>query len=92
MAIVYPTPSSVLNQRSNLFQRSAYTLLKPLYLLRALVLRLFWHIKAYSTIMGIMVLALFSIGILWLYETGRKFMQKLSVNPPCAELNASEQK
>lgn len=89
MAIAYPTPT--LKPPSNLYQRSIYTLLKPIHLLRALVLRLFWHIKAYSTIIGIMVLALFSIGVLWLYETGRKLIQKPSVNISYAELNASEQ-
>lgn len=90
MAIAYST--SILKQPANRHQRSVYTLLKPIHLLRAFVLRLFWHIKAYSTIMGIMVLALLSIGFLGLYETGLKFMQKTAVNPSCAELNASEQK
>ncbi len=90
MAIAYPTP--IHKHPSNLYQRSVYALLKPVYLLRAFVLRLFWHIKAYSTIVGIMVLALFSIGFLGLYETVRKLTQRRSENLPCAELNASEQK
>ncbi len=90
MAIAYPTP--ILKQPSNFYQKSVYTLLKPIYLLRALALSLFWHIKAYSTIMGIMVLALLSIGFLGLYETGRKLIQKSAVKSPCADLNASEQK
>lgn len=89
MAIAYPSP--ILKQPANLYQRSVYTLLKPIYLLKALVLRLFWHIKAYSTIVGIMVLALFSIGFLGLYETGHQLSQRRSANPPCADLNASEQ-
>lgn len=91
--IADPIPAAILKQPSNLYQRSIYTLLKPGYFLRALVLRLFWHVKAYGTIVGVMVLALLSIGGLWLYETGRKLLQRrLAATSHYAELNSSNQR
>ncbi len=89
MAIAYPTP--ILKQPSGLYQKSVYALLKPIYFLRAFGLRLFWHIRAYSIVIGIMVLVLFSIGFLWLYETGHKLIQRRSAALSCAELNTSNQ-
>jgi hypothetical protein len=92
MAIAYPTPSPILKQPSTLFQKSINTLLKPIYLFRVMGLRLFWHTKAYSTIVGIMVLALFSIGFLWLYEIGRKLFQRETTDPLHEELNPLNQR
>ncbi len=77
---------------SNLYRRSIDALIKPVYFLRALVLRFFWHTRAYGTIAAIMVLALFSIVFLWLYETGHKLLGRHSAEAPCyPELNASDQ-
>lgn len=91
--IADPTSATILKQPANLYQRSIYTLLKPGYFLRALVLRLFWHAKAYGTIVGVMVLALLSIGGLWLYETGHKLLQRRLAAPShYAELNSSNQR
>lgn len=82
-----PLPSS------NLYRRSINALIKPIYFLRALVLRFFWHTRAYGTIAAVMILALFSIVFLWLYETGRKLLGRRSVETPCCtELNPSDQR
>jgi len=40
----------------------------PLWLLRSLGYRLWWHTKAYATILGVIVLALLSMVVLYLYR------------------------
>ncbi len=41
----------------------------------ALLIRLWWHTKAYTTVLGIMLLTFASLGFLYIHWSGRKLTQ-----------------
>ncbi|RAM49697.1 hypothetical protein BLD44_019100 [Mastigocladus laminosus UU774] len=46
----------------------------------ALLTRLWWHTKAYTTVFGIILLAFASLGFLYIHWSGRKLIQILKHN------------
>ncbi len=47
---------------------------KYLQVTTATIQRLWWHTKAYGTVLGIMLLAFASLGFLYIHWSGRKFI------------------
>jgi len=60
---------------------TSHFLLQVSQLGRFVLKRLWWHINAYTTVLGMMLLIFASLGFLYIHSSGRKLTQIFQNNP-----------